>query len=246
MKKSHLFAGILFLCISCKKTDNTPANPVMVGSVVERTETNNGITYRLFIENGLTSFKGIVVAGSGNDENNPSPGSLTGAAETEFCEKAAANGYTAAIVQYSKTPGVADWNTSAVMIGSDYDKCIQALSALYMIDKSKSVVVGFSYSSFMLLTDISIDNTLAYTKGLIAPCGATGQWNAEHFMIPVFSIACSGNNEGDFSGKELYNLIPAGSAVKVNSAGLTDQSCSTHCGGNWTIPMYNKLVEWLP
>jgi hypothetical protein len=246
MKKLYLFASLLLLTLSCKKNDNSVKNQVNTGSVVERTETSNGITYRLFIVEGQTSYKGIVVIGSGNDENSPTPGSLNGAAESEFCEKAATYGYIGAIVQYRKTPGLADWNSSAQMIAADYDKCIQALSTLYHTDKSRSVVGGFSYASFMLLTDIGMDNTLSYTKGLLAPCGATGQWDAQHFVIPVFSIACSGNNEGDYSGKELYDQIPANSPVKGNSEGVTDNSCNTHCGGNWTSPMYNKLVQWLP
>jgi hypothetical protein len=246
MKKKYFFAGLLLLSFSCKKSGNPSSNPVTVGTVAESTETNNGITYRLFIIGGQTSYKGILVMGSGNDENNPTPGSLTGAPETEFCEKAASNGYIAAIVQYRKTPGVADWNGSASMIALDYDKCIQTLSSLYHTDKSKSVVGGFSYASFMLLTDIGMDNTLSYAKGLMAPCGATGQWDAQHFIIPVFSIACSGNNEGDYSGKELYDQIPNNSPVKGSSGGVTDNTCNTHCGGDWTIPMYNKLVEWLP
>ncbi|MDP9041083.1 MAG: hypothetical protein M3N30_03815 [Bacteroidota bacterium] len=245
MKKKYIYSGLLLLALSCKKNGSPTANQV-TGSMAERTETSNGITYRLFIVEGQASYKGIVVMGSGNDENNPSSGSLNGAHETEFCEKAASNGYIGAIVQYRKTPGVADWNASAQMIAADYDLCIQALSSLYHTDKSRSVVGGFSYASFMLLTDISIDNTLSYTKGLLAPCGATGLWDAQHFVIPIFSIACSGHNEGDFSGKELYDQIPANSPVKSNSGGTTDNSCNTHCGGNWTNPMYNTLVQWLP
>ncbi|HZK64368.1 MAG TPA: hypothetical protein VFC34_09495 [Puia sp.] len=247
MKKNLLFACLLLFAFSCKKKDNhTETNQTNMGSVLMRTETNNGITYRLFLDDAQSNYKGIVVMGSGNDENNPSPGSLDGAAETTFCEKAAQNGYVAAIVQYRKTSGVADWNNSSLFVAADYDKCIQALSALYHVDKSKSVVGGFSYAAFMLLTDIAIDNTLAYTRGVLAPCGATGQWSAQHFIIPVYSIACSGNNEGDFSGKELYDQIPNDAAVKGASEGVTDNSCSTHCGGDWSLPMYNKLIQWIP
>jgi hypothetical protein len=247
MKKNHVIACLLLFFFSCKKSDNhTTTNQVTNGTLTERTETNNSITYRVFFDNGISAYKGIVVMGSGNDENNPTPGSLSGAPETEFCEKAATNGYVSAIVQYSKTAGVADWNGSAAVIAADYNKYIQAISNLYHVDKSKSVVGGFSYASFMLLTDIAVDSTLSYTQGLLAPCGATGQWDAQHFMIPVFSIACSGNNEGDYSGKELFDQIPGSSSIKGNSAGVTDNSCSTHCGGDWTIPMYNKMVQWLP
>lgn len=191
-----------------------------------------------------TAYKGILVMGSGNDENNPTPGSLDGAAETDLCTKAAQNGYIAAVVQYRKTAGTADWNTSVQQIGEDYDKCIKALASKYGVDKSQSVVGGESYSSFMLLSDVAANNTLSYCRGVLAPCGATGQWQAEHFKIPVFNIVCSGNNEGDLSGKPLYDAI-TNAAIKSKSGGVTDTGCSTHCGGQWTDQLYTQLNTWL-
>jgi dienelactone hydrolase len=131
-----------------------------------------------------TQFKGILVAGSGNDEANPTPGTLNGAAETDLCQTAAKNGYVAAIVQYRKTAGNADWNNSAKQIAEDYDKCISALSARFGVDKSKSVVAGFSYASFMLLTDITVNTTLSYSKGVLAACGGADSWKAQNFKIP--------------------------------------------------------------
>jgi hypothetical protein len=235
--------SLLFFCCSKK---SKPDNPTNNGDVVSKTETANGISFKVYTLKDATQLKGILVMGSGNDESNPSPGSLDGGPENELSAKAAKNGYLAAIVQYRKTPGNADWNGSAEMIGEDYDKCISALAAEYSIDKSRSVVGGYSYASFMLLTDIALNNTLSYCKGVLAACGATAQWDAEHFSIPVFSIACSGNNEGDYSGKELYDKIPAGSTVKNQSGGVTDNSCNTHCGGSWTDQLYNRLVAWLP
>src|ERR1700748_3278570 len=112
--------------------------------------------------------------GSGNDENNPTAGSLDESVDVDLCEKAALNGYVAAIVQYRKTAGTADWNTSAKIIGDDYNTCITALSAKYGVDKSKSVAGGYSYASFMLLTNSAYYNSIPYCKGILAPCGATG------------------------------------------------------------------------
>jgi hypothetical protein len=236
-------AGLLIT--SCSKKDNSEAAVLNAEGIVELNQTTNGITYRSFTQTNIQQFKGILVMGSGNDENNPAAGSLDGAAETDLCHKAARNGYVAAIVSYRKTAGSADWNTSAQQIGEDYNKCILALSAQYGVDKSRSVVGGVSYSSFMLLTDIAANNTLSYCKGLLAPCGATGQWQAQHFKIPVYSIVCNGNNEGDISGKDLYDAI-ADPAVKSKSEGITDSSCNTHCGGSWNDKMMAKLTLWLP
>nr|WP_067053542.1 hypothetical protein [Mucilaginibacter sp. L294] len=253
MKNYLLLAGLLLLVACGKKNDANPGNeqppkvdpPQQVGGVTQKTETSGGITYRVFTKDGVASYKGILVVGSGNDENAPTPGSLDGGSETDLCQTAAKDGYLTAIVQYQKTKGNADWNGSAALIAQDYDKCIRALSAKYGVAKEKSVVAGFSYSSFMLLTDITVNTTLSYAKGVLAACGGADTWKAEHFKIPVFSINCAGNNEGDFNGKALYDQIPANSPIKAQSGGVTDNSCNTHCGGNWTQQMNAKLNAWV-
>lgn len=245
MKKLFLLmACLITIAIACKK-DKDQDQEVIDSKLVSTVETANGITYKLFIAKGSNSFKGILVMGSGNNEANPTEGDINGAAETEICKKAAANGYLAAIVKYRKTPGNADWNGSAKMIGEDYDKCIVALAGKYGIDKSKSVVGGYSFASYMLFTDISANATLSYCKGVLAACGGSGAWNAQNFKIPIYAINCSGNNEGEYYGKGLYDQIPANSPIKAKSEGVTDNSCNTHCGGSWTDKMYAKMVAWL-
>lgn len=235
-------ACLFVIAIACKKDKD---QKVIDGNIVSAVETANGITYKLFTAKGSNSFKGILVMGSGNNEANPTEGDIDGAAETEICKKAAANGYAAAIVKYRKTPGNADWNGSAKMIGEDYNKCIGAIAGKFGIDKSKSVVGGYSFASYMLFTDISANNTLSYCKGVLAACGGSGAWNAQNFKIPIYAINCSGNNEGEYYGKGLYDQIPANSPIKAKSEGVTDNSCNTHCGGNWTDKMYAKMVVWL-
>ncbi|HMI04231.1 MAG TPA: hypothetical protein VK541_17210 [Pedobacter sp.] len=237
----------LILTISCKKSKEE-GKEVVNGDLKETVETVNGSTYKIFRNKDADSFKGILVIGSGNNENNPSEGTLDGGAETALCRKAAENGYAAAIVKYRKTPGNANadsWNTSAKMIGEDFDKCIVAISDKYGIDKTKSVVGGFSFASYMLFSDISANATLSYCKGVLAACGGSGAWNAQNFKIPIYAINCSGNNEGEYYGKSLYDQIPNNSPVKAKSEGVTDNSCNTHCGGNWTDKMYAKMVTWL-
>ncbi len=244
--KKIILLPLLILCIvmACKK-DKVKEGIVINGNIKQTTETVNGITYRLFTDKNLTNFKGILVMGSGNNEAKPKEGSIDGAAETAICEKAAANGYAAAIVQYRKTPGNDNWNESARMIGEDYDKCIVAISTKYNVSKNKAVVGGYSYATYMLFTNISAYTTLQYTKGVLGACGGSGAWNAQNFKIPIFAINCSGNNEGEFYGKGLYDQIPANSPIKAKSEGITDNSCNTHCGGNWTDRMYTKMAAWL-
>jgi len=242
--KNLILIPLIILCIivSCKKDKD---KVVINGDIKETTETLNGITYKLFTAKDATKYKGILVIGSGNDENNPSEGAINGAAETAICKKAAANGYAAAIVNYQKPPAGSDWNARAKLLGEDFNRAIVAISGKYGIDKNKSVVGGFSYASFMLFSDVSANTTLNYTKGVLGACGGSGTWNAQNFKVPIFAINCSGNNEGNFNGKALYDQIPANSPIKAKSEGITDNNCNSHCGGEWTDKMYTKMVAWL-
>lgn len=256
MKKLLLASiSILLLVVSCKKNETQDGKQVINGNVKQVVETVNGITYKIFTDKDAANFKGILLVGSGNDENNPTEGNIDGAAETALCQKAAVNGYASAIVKYRKTPGTADWNTSAKMIGEDYDKCIVAIANKYNIDKNKSVVAGFSYSSYLLLTHIAYDNNLNYCKGLLAACGATDIDKISKFKIPVLSL--SGKDEfeaytdaanpqnNNYAGVGLYNKIPANSPIKAKSEGFSDPNSTGHCNGNWTDKMYNKMVAWI-
>ncbi|MBZ4189855.1 hypothetical protein [Niabella beijingensis] len=234
---------------SCNKKNND-STALLPGNIERSTQTGNGISYRVYVQKDRTAYKGILVMGSGNDENNPSPGSMEGGPENALCQKAAENGYVAAIVQYRKGPGTADWNKSAEMMGQDYDNCIRALAASYGIDKNKSVVGGYSYATFVLYTTIAYYNNLSYCKGLLGACGGTDRDKISKFKIPVFAINCAGNNEGDnvnsFYGKPLYDQIPDHSPVKPRSGGVTDGTCNTHCAKAWTEELYNQLIRWAP
>jgi predicted esterase len=236
--------------LACSKGGSDNPDPSIDGKVDNKVETSNGITYKVYAKSGQTNYKGILVMGSGNDENNPAAGSLDGAAENSLCKKAAENDYVAAVVQYRKgVPNTNDeaWNKNAQMIGQDFDNCISALSSKYGVDKNRSVVGGYSYATFMLYTvNSTYHQSLANCKGILAACGSTSAYDAQNFQVPIFAINCAGGNEGSFSGVDLYNQIPANSPVKSKSEGVTDNSCDTHCGGSWTDKMYNKLSQWLP
>jgi hypothetical protein len=252
--KKLILLPLIILCmmISCKKDKD---KVVISGNIKETTETVNGITYKLFTTKDANNYKGILVIGSGNDENNPSAGSIDGAAETALCKKAAENGYAAAIVKYQKPPNGADWSSRAKLMGEDYDRAIVAISGKYGIDKNKSVVGGFSYASYMLFTHIAYYNSLSYSKGLLAACGSTDMDKISKFKIPVLSL--TGRDEYEaytdaanpqnnaYAGVGLYNKIPANSPIKARSEGFSDPNSTGHCGGNWTDKMYNKMVYWL-
>lgn len=234
---------------------NKPYKPSRIYELVSATKqttiknlTIKGMAVKLY-EPATTIYptpKGIVVVGSGNNENTPTAGSLTGTTENDVCKQAADNGYVAAVVAYSVGPGVSNWDVSAIQMGNDFDTCIKSLAATYKVNKSNSIIVGVSYTSFLMLTNIAMSNTLSYCKGLVATCGSTDSWKAGNLKIPVYSINCAGNNEGDLNGKALYDAIPASNAVKALSDGYTDDSCNSHCGGSWVQLVLNKIKFWVP
>ncbi|SDC89555.1 hypothetical protein [Niabella drilacis] len=240
---------LIVAVLSCSKKQKED-DALLPGNIERSTQTTNGITYKVYVQKDRSTYKGILVMGSGNDEHNPTQGSLEGGPENALCQKAAENGYIAAIVQYHKGPGTADWNKSAEMMGQDYDHSIRALADKYGVDKSRSVVGGYSYATTILYTTIAYYSSLDYCKGLLGACGGTGADAISKFKIPVFAINCAGNNEGDnitgFYGKPLYDRIPNNSPVKAKSAGITDGTCNTHCAKAWTEELYAKLSQWLP
>jgi hypothetical protein len=208
----------------------------------------NGMAYKLY-EPATATYstpKGIVVIGSGNSESAPTVGLVDGTKENALCKLAADNGYVTAIVAYTQGTGVSDWNGSALKMGNDFDVCITDISTKYNISKSKSVIAGISYTSFMLYSNISMDNKLSYCKGLIAACGSTGTWNAENFKIPIYALNCGDNYEQNLNGKALYDAIPASNPNKALSDGYTDMSCVGHCEGNWIQLMFDRVKFWLP
>ena len=74
MKAIFYLATVLILgaMLSCGKSTNS----TVTSNVKETVETKNAITYKSFVGSGISSFKGILVMGSGNDENNPTAGIL--------------------------------------------------------------------------------------------------------------------------------------------------------------------------
>ncbi|MBK7690816.1 MAG: hypothetical protein IPJ31_06770 [Bacteroidetes bacterium] len=229
-----------------------PFSKIMIKNdtiVFPRNGNNIFLVYKLFYNSKAEPQyrKGFIVMGSGNNESNPTEGSLDGLAENALCNKAAREGYVAAIVQYTKGAGTANWNESAQQLADDYDACISTLSTKFGIPKSKSVVGGVSYAGFLLLTANAYSSTLNYCKGLLAPCSATSNDAASNFKIPIFNICCAGNYEvgyGNVTGSTFYNAINAN--VKNKSECTIDNGCTSHCGNLWTNELFNKLQFWLP
>ncbi|HMT35030.1 MAG TPA: hypothetical protein PKC41_04175 [Chitinophagaceae bacterium] len=233
------------------KPYNPGSNSIIIKNdtiVFPRNGKSTFLVYKVFYNSSASSQfrKGLLVMGSGNNESNPTVGKLDEPAENALCNKAVQNGYVAAILQYTKGPGIVNWNASAQQLADDYDVCISTLSTKFNIPKSKSVVGGVSYAGFLLLTVNAYFNTLNYCKGLLAPCSATNTDAASQFKIPIYNICCKGEYEvggGNVTGSTLYNAIHAN--VKSKSECVIDNNCQSHCGNLWTNELYTKMNYWL-
>lgn len=248
----------LLSIIGCKSKDKLPS-PETFGNVTSRGETStNSVIYKIYIQDAVTASnrKGIILLGSGGDENNPSTGSLNGALENDVALKLAQLGYVAAIVAYRDQPalnngdGGVSWNNNCEMLATDMSNVANTIITKYGngLTRAKVITGGVSYTSFALLSNIAISNTLGDTKGLLATCGSTSQWQAQHFKIPVYTINCSGNAEGDLHGQALINEI-TNATIKANSGFYEDNSCATHCGGDvatWSAKMVDRVKIWIP
>jgi hypothetical protein len=221
-------------------------------AVVNRVEQVGTLSYKLYLQdqaNG-SNRKGIVLLGSGNDEGNPSTGSLDGGLENTTANELAKLGYVAAIVAYQgHSPNVNDtvWNANSVKLAADMNTVANAIIAKYAngLSRNRIVTGGVSYASFMLLTNIGMnDSSLADTRGVLATCGSTQDVNPR---IPLFNLNCNTNDDGTYYGKDLIDRIPAN--VQADSGYFTDNACSTHCGGDpalWTSKLVERVQLWLP
>lgn len=227
-------------------------------AVTNRIESSGSVSYKIYLQSeaNANNRKGIVLLGSGNDQNDPSVGSLTGILENNVANELAELGYIAAIVAYQDQPAVdwgdggASWNSNCEMLATDMSQVANTIISTYGSGLSRSQVItgGVSYTSYALLSNIAQSSTLVDTKGVLATCGSTGFWNAQHLQVPVYSLVCSGNPEGDYNGSSLIDAI-LDSGVKALSDYDVDSSCSSHCGGstsNWTQYLLQQVQVWLP
>jgi len=205
------------------------------------------VSYKLYLGAGR---KGIVLFGSGNDETNPATGSLDDPLENNVANELAKLGYVAAIVAYRDEDPVKvdeDWNRNCEMLATDMSQVADHIISTIGggLSRSRVLTGGVSYTSYALLTNIGGSNTLADTRGVLATCGATQDLDPK---IPIYSLNCSPNPEGDFNGQTLIDKI-ANPKVKADSGFFADTSCNSHCGGNtsaWTAKLIERVQLWLP
>ena len=260
------FIFTLFLVLGCsgggKPSANSPEQeapkneqPQATGSVVNRMEQAGDVAYKLYLQEPANggNRKGIVLFGSGNDDKDPKTGGLDGPLENSAANELAKLGYVAAVVAYRDQPAQNSdegWNKNSEMLATDMSNVANAIIASQGggLTRGRVVTGGVSYTSYALLTNISMDNSpLADTRGFMAACGSTGDLNPK---IPIFSLNCSPNPDGDFNGPALIDKIPD-AKVKADSGFFADTSCNSHCGGDtpppsWTTKFVERVQLWMP
>lgn len=237
---------------SAPAQDNPPIPSGTTGGVANRTEQTGDVAYKIYLQENANGAnrKGIVLFGSGNTEDDPTTGSLDGALENNAASELAKLGYVAAVVAYRDEPAVKvdeDWNRNCEMLATDMSQVADRIIATVGggLNRGRVVTGGVSYASYALLTNISGSNTLADTRGVLATCGATQDLNPK---IPIYSLNCSPNPEGDFNGQALIDKIP-NSKIKSDSGFFADTTCNSHCGGNtnaWTAKLIERVQLWMP
>lgn len=271
----RVLSGVALACISaglsaCPST-SPPAGTVnqngnqtgnqtgSAGQVSPSTERTGEVSYKLYLQPNASAAnrKGIVMLGAGNNESDPSTGSLDGALENSVAAELAKLGYVSAVVAYRDQPAVnfqdggTSWNRNTAMLATDMSNVANAIIAAQGngLTRAKVLTGGVSYASYALLTNVAMnDSPLADTRGVLAACGSTGEFEAQNFKIPVFSLNCSGNPEGNLSGQALIDKI-GNAQIKADSAFYTDAACNSHCGGNtttWTNQLVGQTQKWLP
>jgi len=240
-------------------TGNNTSNSGGSDTVTSRTEQAGTLSYKIFLQSEANAGnrKGLILLGSGNDENDPSTGSLDDGLENNLANELAKLGYVAAIVAYRDEPPLipndngASWNSNCAMLAADMSQVANAIigSVGGGLTRARVLTGGVSYASYALLTNIADPATpLADTRGVLATCGATDEFQAQNFKVPIFSLNCSGNSEGDFNGQALIDKI-TNPQIKADSGYYTDPTCTTHCGGlqsEWTAKLVERVQLWLP
>lgn len=238
-----------------EKTTISGGGGTVTASVNNRVETtNSGLQYKIYIKEPLSSYKGIILLGAGNNERDPSVGDINGALENNTANELAKLGYIAAIVAYRDQPPLqsdwGNWNSNAQLLADDMSETANFLGSRYNIGRNKVIVGGLSYTTFALFTNIAYSATLADTRGMLGVCGATDADKARNFKIPVYNLLCENSPEttSGLTGAALINAISS-SPIKADSGFFVDNTCNSHCGGNtttWTAKLVAQVQKWLP
>ncbi len=252
MKKLKIIAiaALLFIAVSCNKEDNATSNTDTSIEVENITnQTVNGMALNIYKpKSGLV--KGIVVLGSGNNPQDPTPGDLNDSYLINISKNLAAKGYTCAIVQYRDQPYVGanfeNFNSNAARLVADFNEVGNSLRLASNLGRNKLIFGGSSYAANCLISHNAWGNNMVDIKGVIGIMGSCSLDTAKSQKVPVLTFACAGEPFGTHYGNSIVQNI-TNTSVKNNSFGFTDTNCSGHATSiNWIPSITEKVMLWLP
>ena len=243
-----LFVGLLIY--SCNKDDEQPAIANNSTVDVENSVRTIANLQTNFFKPKTVAVKGIVILGSGNNPQDPTPGDINEGYLIEMSKSLAAKGYACAIVQYRDQPFVGanfeNFNSNRDMLVTDFNSVGNALRTEYNLDRNKLIFGGSSYSANCLISHNAWGNAMTDIKGIIAIMGSCALDTAKNQKTPVLAFACNGEPFGTNYGNSIVQSI-TNAAVKNKSFGLTDNSCNGHAtSNNWIATITEKIVVWIP
>ena len=204
----------------------------------------------IFFKPKTGAVKGIIILGSGNNPQDPTPGDINDGYLIEMSKSLSAKGFACAIVQYRDQPFVGNnfenFNSNRDMLVTDFNAVANALRTEYSLDRNKVIFGGSSYSANCLVSHNAWGNSTTGIKGIIAIMGSCALDTAQNQKTPILAFACNGEPYGTNYGNSLVQNITS-TTVKINSFGLTDNSCSGHATSNQWIPtITEKVLVWIP
>ena len=243
-----LFSLVIF---SCSKDDNlAPAIPNNTSAAVDNSQRTIASLLTNFFKPKNGTVKGIVILGSGNNPQDPTPGDINETYLVELSKSLAAKGFVCAIVQYRDQPFVGNnfenFNSNTAMLVQDFNAVANALRTEYNLDRTKVIFGGSSYSANCLVSQNAWGNTITDIKGIIAIMGSCALDTAKNQKTPILAFACNGEPYGTNYGTSIVQNI-TNATIKSKSFGLTDNSCNGHNTSNqWIETINEKVLVWIP
>ena len=251
-----LFLKICFtvaICMSvfsCNKEDSPPAIHNNSTTEVDNSQRTIASLRTNFFKPKTGTVKGIVILGSGNNPQDPTPGDINETYLVELSKSLAVKGFVCAIVQYRDQPFVGanfeNFNSNRDMLITDFNNVANALRTEYSLERNKLIFGGSSYSANCLVSHNAWGNAMTDIKGTIAIMGSCALDTANNQKSPILAFACNGEPFGTNYGNRIVQNI-TNATVKSKSFGLSDNSCNGHStSNNWIPTITDKVLVWIP
>ncbi len=238
------------LIFSCNKDEPQPKIPNNSSAEVDNSVRTIANLQTNFFKPKAGAIKGIIILGSGNNPQDPTPGDINESYLVEMSKSLAVKGFACAIVQYRDQPFVGNnfenFNSNTQMLVDDFNAVANSLRSEYNLSRDKIIFGGSSYSANCLVSQNAWGNSMLDIKGIIAIMGSCALDTAKNQKSPILVFACNGEPFGTNYGNSIVQEI-TNTTIKTKSFGLTDNSCTGHAtSNNWIATITEKVVAWIP